>query len=125
MPNGDAMINSTTTIATTPTTMPSALPPVQPKGPGKFARIFGGLFGGALNVVAPGAGSLIGGLINGGNGMNYANMETMLQQQQHQSMQMLAIQNRVQTNSQEFTTVSNLMKARHDGEMSAVQNFKS
>lgn len=125
MPNGDAMINSTPTIQSTPTTVPSALPPLQPKGPGKFARIMGGLFGGALNVVAPGAGSLIGGLISGGNGLNSANMETMLQQQQQQSMQMLAIQNRVQTNTQEFTTVSNLLKARHDGEMSAVHNFKS
>ncbi len=52
-------------------------------------------------------------------------MNEMLRQQQMMSMQMLAVQNRVQTQTQEFTTVSNLLKARHDGEMSAIHNFKS
>lgn len=52
-------------------------------------------------------------------------MNAMLQVQQHQAMQMLQVQNRVQHQTQEFTTVSNLLKARHDGEMSAVHNFKS
>lgn len=124
MPIGDAMINGNSTIQPTTTVMPSALPQVQ-KGPGKFSRIFGGLLGGALNLVAPGAGSLISGFVGGGGGADMSNMNTMLQQQQQQSMQMLSIQNRVQSQTQEFTTVSNLLKARHDGEMSAVNNFKS
>jgi hypothetical protein len=38
---------------------------------------------------------------------------------------MLAIQNRVQSQTQEFTTVSNLLRAKHEGDMSAVQNFKA
>ena len=106
----------------------SALPPIQPqpKQPGKFSRIFGGLVGGALNIVAPGAGSLIGGFINGGSGgVDFNNMQAMLNHQAQQSMQMLALQNRVQTQSQEFTTVTNLLKTKHDGDMSAVHNFKS
>jgi predicted lipid-binding transport protein (Tim44 family) len=124
MANGDAMINRTTVEQPTATSLPSALPPEPPKQPGKFSKIFGGIAGAALNILAPGAGSLIGGFINRG-GLDYGGMQSMLQQQQLQSFQMLAIQNRVQTQTQEFTTVSNLLKARHDGEMSAVHNFKS
>lgn len=122
MPN-DAMINRVQ-IEQPVVTVPSALPPEQPKQPGKFSRIFGGILGGALNLVAPGAGTLIGGFINRG-GLDHASMQSMLHQQQLQSFQMLAIQNRVQTQTQEFTTVSNLLKAKHDGDMSAVHNFKS
>ena len=123
MVNGDAMINRTR-VEQPGVTVPTALPPEKPKQPGKFARIFGGILGGALNWVAPGAGSIVGSFINRG-AVDYTDMHSMLQQQQLQSLQMLAIQNRVQTQTQEFTTVSNLLKARHDGEMSAVHNFKS
>ena len=122
MNNGDAMINQVP--ADQSATLPSALPPEQPKEPGKFGKIFGGIAAGALNIVAPGMGSVIGGFINRG-GVDVTNMNEMLRQQQMMSMQMLAVQNRVQTQTQEFTTVSNLLKARHDGEMSAVHNFKS
>ena len=120
--NNDPMINPVPT--TQPAPMPSALPPVQ-KGPSKLGRIFRNILGGALNVFAPGAGSIIGGFINGGAGADFSNMQAMLDQQARQSMAMLAIQNKVQTQTQEFTTVSNLLKAKHDGEMSAVHNFKS
>ena len=124
MNNGDAMINQVPVDQTT--TLPSALPPEQPKQPGRFSKIFGGIAAGALNFVAPGMGSVIGGFINrGGSNLDTTNMNEMLRQQQMMSFQMLAIQNRVQTQTQEFTTVSNLLKARHDGEMSAVHNFKS
>ena len=122
MNNGDAMINQVPVDQSA--TLPSALPPEQPKQPGKFSKIFGGIAAGALNIVAPGMGSVIGSFINRG-GVDTSNMQEMLRQQQMMSMQMLAIQNRVQTQTQEFTTVSNLLKARHDGEMSAVHNFKS
>jgi hypothetical protein len=124
MTNGDAMINQVS-VDQAAATLPSALPPERPKEPGKFSRIFGGIAAGALNIVAPGMGSIIGGFINRGGSLDTSNMQEMLRQQQMMSMQMLAIQNRVQTQTQEFTTVSNLLKARHDGEMSAVHNFKS
>ena len=120
MPN-DPML---TPVGQTLVVLPSALPPEKPKEPGKFSRIFGSILGGALNFVAPGAGGIIGSFINRGQA-DFSNMQAMLHQQQLQSMQMLAIQNRVQTQTQEFTTVSNLLKARHDGEMSAIHNFKS
>lgn len=124
MNNGDAMINRTQ-IEQPTVTVPSALPPEQPKQPGKFSKIFGGILGGALNILAPGTGTLIGGFLGRSGSVDYTNMQSMLHQQQMHSLQMLAVQNRVQTQTQEFTTVSNLLKARHDGEMSAVHNFKS
>jgi hypothetical protein len=123
MTNGDAMINQVPIDQTA--TLPSALPPERPKEPGKFSRIFGGIAAGALNLVAPGMGSIIGGFINRGGSVDTSNMHAMLQQQQMMSMQLLAVQNRVQTQGQEFSTISNLLKARHDGEMSAIHNFKS
>src|SRR5215213_8958108 len=121
MPN-DAMINQVPVDQTT--TLPSALPPEQPKQPGRFSKIFGGIAAGALNIVAPGMGSVVGSFINRG-GVDATNMNEMLRQQQLMSMQLLAVQNRVQTQGQEFSTISNLLKARHDGEMSAIHNFKS
>jgi hypothetical protein len=124
MANTDPMLVSAPTIQTG--TMPSALPQVQPKGSGNgFWQKLGTVGSMALNFVAPGAGSLIGGLINRGGGLDTSNMEAMLQKQAESSMLMLGIQTRVQSQTQEFTTVSNLLKARHDGEMSAVNNFKS
>lgn len=122
MPVNDPMIATSPTVQSAP--MPSALPPQEQKSPGKFSRIFGGLLGGALNLVAPGAGSVIGGFINRG-GLDTSSMEAMMNQQAQNSMTMLAVQTRVQNQSQEFTTISNLLKARHDSEMSAVNNFKS
>src|SRR5918912_1297667 len=65
-----------------PATPPSA--DSQPKEPGKFGRILGSVFGGAMNVIAPGAGSLIGGLVRGG-GISYAaDAESLLQQSARQ-----------------------------------------
>lgn len=124
MTNTDAMIDRTQPLEQPTVALPSALPPEQPKEPGKFSKIFGGILGGALNLVAPGMGSIIGGFINRG-GSDFTSMQAMMQQQQQHAFQMLAVQNRVQTQTQEFTTVSNLLKARHEGEMSAVHNFKS
>lgn len=125
---GDPMIDAVQpkqTSVITPTTVPTAPTVSQPKSPGKFGRIFGGILGGAINIMAPGSGALIGGLIRGGGGPDMVGVETMLAQSTHQQMQMIALQNRVQTSSQEFSTVSNLLKARHDGEMDAIRNFKS
>ena len=114
-----------TTVSTTPTA-PTTTTTTQPKSPGKFGRIFGGILGGAMNIMAPGAGALIGSFIRGGmGGPDMVGVETMLAHSAQQQMQMIALQNRVQTSAQEFATVSNLLKARHDGEMDAIRNFKS
>ena len=109
-----------------PTTLPYSYQPAAVPGrePGRFGRIFGGILGGALNVVAPGVGSIVGGILRGGNLPGLADAEVMLAQQYHQQMQLFSIQNRVNSLSQQFQMLSNLMKARHDSEMAAIQNLK-
>ena len=100
--------------------------PVEPKKSSGFGKVMGSVLGGALNFVAPGLGSIIGGAMAGGNsGASAADMQNMMNNQMKQSMQLLSVQNRVQSQSQEFTTFSNLLKSKHDSEMSAVTNFKS
>src|SRR5262245_54987875 len=109
----------------TPPTVPVDSGQTQQKEPGKFGKILGTVLGGAVSVIAPGVGGSLGGLVRGG-GLNYAaDMETMLQQSARQQTQLLGVQMRVSDQTQQFTAVSNLLKAKHDGEMSAVNNFKS
>jgi hypothetical protein len=122
------------------------------KEPNKFLKVLGGIAGGALNFVAPGLGGILGSVIGGGgssfgsygalmeqqrqfdemqrysqisNSLQQRQQSQMLNQQQQQSMQLLNVQHRASMQAQEFTTVSNLMKTRHDSEMSAVNNIKS
>jgi len=96
-----------------------------PKKPSKFSQIMGNLLGGALNVLAPGSGSLIASLIRGGGGTQFGTMEDMLQRSAQQQLEMLTIQDQMQTQTQAFSAISNLLRARHDAEMVAVNNFKS
>ncbi len=49
----------------------------------------------------------------------------MMGQQQKNSIQLIGLQTQIGQQSQEFSTVSNLLKSRHDSEMTAVNNFKS
>jgi hypothetical protein len=108
-----------------PVTTPPTAPVQQPKEPGKFGKVLGSVLGGAMNVIAPGAGSLIGGLIRGG-GLSYsADIESLMAQSARQQTQLIGVQMRVSEQTQQFTTVSNLLKSKHDGEMTAVNNFKS
>jgi len=122
------------------------------KQPNKFLQILGGIGSTALNFVAPGLGGILGNVIGGGgssfgsytalmdqqrqfeemqrysqlaNSLQQRQQNQMLNQQQQNSMQLIGIQHRVGMQAQEFTTVSNLMKTRHDSEMSAVNNIKS
>lgn len=122
------------------------------KEPNKFLRILGGIASAGLNVVAPGMGSILGGVIGGSGSMSGAygsllesqrlfddqqrytqlanqlqsrQQQAMMNQQQQQSYQLIAVQQRVGMQAQEFSTVSNLMKTRHDSEMTAVNNIKS
>ncbi len=106
------------------TPSPYTQPTTPVREPGRFGRIFGGILGGALNVVAPGVGSIVGGLLRGGNLPGLADAETLLAQQYHQQMQLFSIQTRANSLSQQFQMLSNLMKAKHDSEMAAIQNLK-
>lgn len=124
MPDGDPMIRSGNEITPNFNTPNVSTDNIftQPKQPNKFMGILKGIGSAAASFI-PGVGPMISGLIGGG-GPDFGSMQAMIQQQQRSSMQMLQIQNQVSQQSQNFTSVSNLLKARHDAEMSAVNNFK-
>jgi hypothetical protein len=154
MTNNDPLITPTSQKLPPITTVyPETSLPQEKKEPNKFLKILGGIAGGAAGILAPGIGSLVGSLIGGSGGslfgsygalyeqqrqfeemQRYTQLSNALQQRQQQqlldsqrqaSFQLLGMQHRVGMQSQEFTTVSNLMKTRHDSEMTAVNNIKS
>lgn len=63
--------------------------------------------------------SLVGGGIDGGGGI-----ESSLQQSQEMNLYMLNVQQQVQQQNQQFTTLSNVMKAQHDTVKTAIGNIR-
>jgi hypothetical protein len=53
------------------------------------------------------------------------NVEALMQQGQMSSLQLLALQQQVQQENQRFTTVSNVMRAKHDTAKAAVSNIRA
>jgi hypothetical protein len=86
------------------------------KEPGKYRRVLGGVVGGATNLMFPGLGTAIGGLISGGK-LNSSG--TMGEAQQY-----LEMQRTIQQESRAFEAASTILKVRHDASMSAVRNMK-
>ena len=83
-------------------------------GPGAAAPA-GGATGAAALAAAAGA---------TGN-PEMANVETMMQQGQMSNLQLLALQQQVQQENQQFSTVSNVMRAKHDTAKAAVSNIRA
>ena len=54
-----------------------------------------------------------------------ASVETLMQQGQASNLQLLALQQQVQQENQRFTTVSNVMRAKHDTAKAAVSNIRA
>jgi len=54
-----------------------------------------------------------------------ASMEAVMQQGQASNLQLLALQQQVQQENQRFTTVSNVMRAKHDTAKAAVSNIRA
>ncbi|HEY4392794.1 MAG TPA: hypothetical protein VGP64_01975 [Polyangia bacterium] len=52
-------------------------------------------------------------------------IQSMMQDGQSSNMQMLALQQQIQNESQQFTTVSNVMRAKYDTAKSAVSNIRA
>ena len=123
---GDLSVSTTAQVQdTNTTTSPAAGDSQSSPNKGKFGKILGSVLGGAINVMAPAAGSMIGSLIRGG-GLGYAaELERLMAESNHQQLQLIGVQMRVQERSEQFSTVSNLLKSRHDGEMEAIRNFKT
>ena len=85
---------------------------------GTTAAIGGGPVGGI------GTGPAVpGGAGTGGGGIN--TVESMLADGQASNMQLLALQQHIQQENQVFTTVSNVMRAKHDTAKAAVSNVRA
>jgi hypothetical protein len=54
-----------------------------------------------------------------------ASVQSMMQDGQTSNMQMLALQQQIQDESQRFTTVSNVMRAKYDTAKAAVSNIRA
>lgn len=89
---------------------------------------------GALGAAAAGVGgplaamSGVGGLFgqSGQSGQSdLANVQAMMQDGQSSNMQLLALQQQIQEESQRFSTVSNVMRAKFDTAKAAVSNIRA
>ena len=90
---------------------------------------------GASNVIAGAAGAGPPGLASPPAGLAAAagasgspaaaSVETLMQQGQASNLQLLALQQQVQQENQRFTTVSNVMRAKHDTAKAAVSNIRA
>ena len=83
---------------------------------------------GTPGVGAPGGGpatAAIAAAAGGAGTPGMTSMEAMMQQGQASNMQLLALQEQVQQENQRFTTVSNVMRAKHDTAKAAVSNIRA
>jgi hypothetical protein len=93
-------------------------------GPGGIGAILPGGMGvgmpGGMGSPAPFAAAA------GGPGQSdMTNVQAMMQDGQSSNMQMLALQQQIQDESQRFTTVSNVMRAKYDTAKAAVSNIRA
>jgi hypothetical protein len=91
---------------------------------GATGAIVGGGPAGAGGMLAPGSG-VAGVAAAAAGGPEMAGMEALMQQGQVSNLQLLALQQQVQQESQRFTTVSNVMRAKHDTAKAAVSNIRA
>jgi hypothetical protein len=75
--------------------------------------------GGAPGAAGTGTGAAAGGTPDA------AGLESMLQSGQASNLQLLALQEEVQQESQRFSTISNVMRARYDTAKAAVSNIRA
>lgn len=61
---------------------------------------------------------------SGGSG-NSGDLQSLLQDGQASNMQLLALQQQIQNESQQFSTVSNVMRAKYDTAKAAVSNIRA
>ena len=73
---------------------------------------------------APVGGGIAAGATVPGSGAT-GTVEAMLQDGQASNMQLLALQQHIQQENQVFTTVSNVMRAKHDTAKAAVSNVRA
>jgi len=83
---------------------------------------------GAANAIAganANAGATSAPAIGGAGSPGASTVESMMQQGQMSNFELLALQQQVQQENQRFTTVSNVMRAKHDTAKAAVSNIRA
>ena len=83
---------------------------------------------GTTGSAAPGGGAAaaaLGAAAGGAASPGMTSVEAMMQQGQASNLQLLALQEQVQQENQRFTTVSNVMRAKHDTAKAAVSNIRA
>jgi len=81
--------------------------------------------GGALETTGIGPAGLSSAGAGAGASGTPPNVQSMMQDGQTSNMQMLALQQQIQEESQRFTTVSNVMRAKYDTAKAAVSNIRA
>jgi hypothetical protein len=69
--------------------------------------------------------SVLGTVTGGSDGSELATMQAMQRESQAFNMQLLGLQDQVQQDSQRFTTLSNVLRAKHDTAKAAVSNIRA
>jgi hypothetical protein len=98
------------------------------------ASSISGSFGSSGSLGSPGSAFETAGIggtglpaVGGGAGASGAptSVQSLMQDGQSSNMQMLALQQQIQDESQRFTTVSNVMRAKYDTAKAAVSNIRA
>jgi hypothetical protein len=92
--------------------------PVTTSSPGLMNRDF-------VSSDAGTAAATLTGTSAGSDASDLAQMQAMQRESQVFNMQLLALQDQVQQDSQRFSTLSNVMRAKHDTAKAAVSNIRS
>jgi hypothetical protein len=87
----------------------------------------GAPLGGAAGATSPAAalGAAAAGMSGAGGSSDMTNVQAMMQEGQSSNMQLLALQQQIQEESQRFSTVSNVMRAKFDTAKAAVSNIRA
>jgi hypothetical protein len=84
-----------------------------------------GAIGAATAGLAAGPMAAMAMSTSGQPGADMANVQAMMQDGQSSNMQLLAVQQQIQDESQRFSTVSNVMRAKFDTAKAAVSNIRA
>jgi hypothetical protein len=89
------------------------------------AAVGGGATAGLATAGGPAAGAAVAATAATGGAAPATDLQSMLQGGQASNLQLLALQEQIQQESQQFSTVSNVMRAKYDTAKSAVQNIRA
>jgi len=81
--------------------------------------------GGPLGAMSGAGGSGLSGQSGQSGQSDLGNVQAMMQDGQSSNMQLLALQQQIQEESQRFSTVSNVMRAKFDTAKAAVSNIRA